>query len=159
MSILGLRSALFQALEGRWKNMYVVQSSQWVFLCMNSRARTILQSKELVFGIQQGSSQGPMSSILDDIHLSMSKLTQSNLNHSFRHSNTPGQGYISIHLHILQQARTIAPTETFDYERQTRPLQCSLKRQVNVSMQPNLINVQGRPQMAPNASVRLKNIV
>lgn len=106
-----------------------------------------------------GSSQGPVSRILDNIHLSMSKLTQSNSNHSFRHSNTPGQGYIRIHLHILQQAWSIAPTEIFDYERQTCPPQCSLRLQVNVSMQPNLINVQRRPQMAPNASVRLKNIV
>lgn len=35
-----------------------------------------------------GSSQGPTSRILDAVHLFTSKVTQSNLNHSFRYSNT-----------------------------------------------------------------------
>lgn len=38
-------------------------------------------------------------------------------------------------------------------------LTTGLRLQVNASMQPNLLNVQGRLQMASGASVRLKNIV
>lgn len=84
---LGLRPASFEALGGSWKSMYVLQQSPTGLSVHELKSWNCITKQGAGAQHSAGSSQGPTSRILDDVHLFMSKLTKSNLNHSFRYSN------------------------------------------------------------------------
>lgn len=143
--------------------------SQLVFLCVNLRVGTMIQRKQAGSQDLAGSSQGWGEGSLPPGFYMMFTFSWVNLP---RVTDITALGFLTPACYILEHGYIRMEGKTYisfsrygawlqqmtslPLKRPIWPLQCSLRLQVNASIQPDLLNIQGRPQIVSRASVKVE---